>query len=279
MPEYTQSDKKTAYRLYRKGWGYLKISDIIGCSPTTVRDWILDKGIKPRKVSGHPESLKKKVIKYYVEHPELSMEKVAIKHEVGAATLATWLKDAEVTVRPYRPRIVDQEGVLKDLKAGLPKKEIATRNSCSESWVYTVQRKRWRMSNSKLAPIYYFGCQSKSKPGHYLFSPDSMRRGIALYHDDFPELPWEYNYLDTGLCPNGDGHKWVDGLYKQTYKSGWTSWAFWDRTGDNRAGSHSTFIAPGNHSADKMMELVQEHFPEIMKRVNASLELREARAR
>ena len=140
MPEYTQSDKKTAYRLHKKGWGYLKISDIIGCSPTTVRDWILGKGIKPRPASGHPKALKKKAVKYYDAHPELSMEKVAIKHEVGAATLSTWLKDAGVTVRPCRPRIVNREGIIKDLEAGLPKKEIASRNSCSESWVYTVQR-------------------------------------------------------------------------------------------------------------------------------------------
>lgn len=139
MP-YTTADRKTAYRLYRKGWGYLKISQIIGCSSSTVRKWIIAKGIDPRKVSGHPESLKAKATKYYLDNPELSMEKVAMKHGVTPATLSRWLHSSNATVRPYRPRVVDRDGIIRDLKAGLPKKEIASRNSCSESWVYQVQR-------------------------------------------------------------------------------------------------------------------------------------------
>lgn len=140
MASYTNKDRKAAYRLHRKGWGYLRISQVIGCSSSTIRKWILAKGIEPREVSGHPDSLKAKAIKYYVEHPELSMEKIAMKHDVGPATLSRWLYSAKVSVRPYRPRIVDRDGILVDLKAGLPKSEIATRNNCSESWVYQVQR-------------------------------------------------------------------------------------------------------------------------------------------
>jgi transposase-like protein len=140
MATYTAEDKKTAYRLHRKGWGYLKISGIIGCSASTVRKWILQKGLETRPVSGYPEEFKAQVMKEYVDRPDLSLEKVAKKHGVGAAALSRWLYAAGLPVRPTRPRVVDRDAIVRDLKSGMKKSDIALRNHCSESWVYRIQR-------------------------------------------------------------------------------------------------------------------------------------------
>lgn len=140
MSTYTRADRQHAMRLYKKGWGYLKIANEIGCAASTVRKWVLAKGISPRPVSGYDDEFKKKVMDDYEASPDLSLEKVAKKHGVGAAALSRWLYADGRRVRPYRPRIVSREGIIRDIKAGLPKSEIASRNSCSESWVYQVQR-------------------------------------------------------------------------------------------------------------------------------------------
>ena len=139
--EYTQAESKSAVRLYQeKGWGYLKISLVIGCSRTAARDWILSAGIKPRPVAGYPDKFKTKVMNEYEKREDLSLEKVAHKNGVGAPTLSRWLHDAGRKVRPHRPRIVDKESIVADLKAGLPKAEIAKRNHCPVGWVYQIQR-------------------------------------------------------------------------------------------------------------------------------------------
>ena len=140
MIRYTEVEKKAAYRLYRQGWGYLKISSVIGCSASTIRKWILKKGIEPRAVSGHDSETKANAIKEYEERSDLSMEKVARKHGVAPQTLSRWLSQEGKRIRPHRPRVIDRESILEDLRAGLKKSEIARRNHCSESWVYRVQR-------------------------------------------------------------------------------------------------------------------------------------------
>lgn len=140
MSEYTEADKKTAYRLYKKGWGYLSISKIIGCASSTVRSWIMERGLRPHPTSGYSKKFKEKVMKDYENNPDLSMEKIAKRNGIYARTLSRWLYASDKKVRPQRPRIVDRDAIVRDLKAGLPKAEIARRNKCSESWVYTVQR-------------------------------------------------------------------------------------------------------------------------------------------
>jgi transposase-like protein len=137
---YTNEDRKTVYRLHRKGWGYLKISQVIGCSPSTVRKWILQKGIEPREASGHSDDTKKAAMDEYVKRTDLSLDKVAKRHSVGPAALSRWLHDAGIPVRPTRPRIISREAIVADLEAGLKKEDIARRNNCSESWVYRIQR-------------------------------------------------------------------------------------------------------------------------------------------
>jgi len=140
MPEYTKSDHRTAHRLHKKGWGYLSISQIIGCSPTTVRKWVLKKGLKPHKVSGHTEARKAKAVADYLGDETLSVDRAAKKHKVGASALARWVRAAGKKTRSQRPPIHNRESILTDLKAGLSKSEIAKKNKCSESWVYRVQK-------------------------------------------------------------------------------------------------------------------------------------------
>ena len=137
---YDEADRQLARNLYLiKGWGYLIISKIIGCSTYTIRKWIIDSGIEPRKVSGHSDEIKATAIKYYVEHPDLSMKKIAVAHHVCPATLSRWLHSAKIPVRAQRPRAIDRDGIIKDLESGMEKSKIAERNNCSERWVYKVQ--------------------------------------------------------------------------------------------------------------------------------------------
>jgi transposase-like protein len=141
MTQYTQSDKRNAARLYKeKKWGYLRISQVIGCSRTTVRDWILEAEIKPRPAPGHKKKFRTKVMNEYARREDLSLKKVAKKNGIGEATLSRWLSNAKKNTRPQRPRIVDRDAIMEDIEAGLPKAEIADRNHCSVSWVYQVQR-------------------------------------------------------------------------------------------------------------------------------------------
>ena len=136
---YTESDKKTAYRLYKKGWGYLKISHVIGCAASTVRKWIVKKGLETHDSPGYPEPFKKKVTEEYVERKDLSLDKVAKKNDVSPATLRRWLAAASIPTRAQRPPTTDRESILADLAAGMKKADVAARNHCSESWVYRVQ--------------------------------------------------------------------------------------------------------------------------------------------
>ncbi len=140
--EYTQADKDTAVRLYTEnGWGYLKISQVIGCSRTAVRDWVLGAGIKPRPAAGYSDRFKTKVMNEYEKRDDLSLEKVATKNGIGARTLSRWLHGApDRKVRPYRPRVGDKEAIEADLKAGFSATETADRNHCTFGWVYQIQR-------------------------------------------------------------------------------------------------------------------------------------------
>ena len=121
--------------------------------------------------------------------------------------------------------------------------------------------------------IYYFGCESKSRCGHYLWSPGlrSVRRSEA------PEIPWAracrpkgstQKHLDTELCPQARGERHRDGCYLITHTEGWTAWAFWDRTADSRPNSHSTFISPGTLNVEEMEMLAKQFFPRVMARVS-----------
>jgi hypothetical protein len=103
--------------------------------------------------------------------------------------------------------------------------------------------------------IYYFGCAGE--PGHYLWEP-------GLHGTSRFKNPWG-NQIDTGLCPKGTGYE-VEGEAALHKKDGFTAISFWDRSGDSRHQSNSSFIAQGDFTFGQMLELAKQHFPQIMAR-------------
>jgi len=142
--EYTAADRKTAIRLYKKGWGCLRISHIIGCYPSTIKRWIEEAIAKGEEIEKHPspnysEKFKKKVIAEYLKREDLSLDKVAKQNEIGPHTLHRWLEGAGVATRPTKPPMYDRDAIIADIEAGMKKADIAAKHGCSESWVYRVQ--------------------------------------------------------------------------------------------------------------------------------------------
>lgn len=114
-----------------------------------------------------------------------------------------------------------------------------------------------------MSRFWYFGCESKDKTGHYLFSTYSdggTTRDDS--HLGFPTRQFDGTFQPVRQIPgtwrllviHGDG----DLI---------TILAGWDRTADTRYGSNASFIAHGNHSVDVMIEMAKKHFPEQWKRV------------
>lgn len=111
------------------------------------------------------------------------------------------------------------------------------------------------------APIYYFGCVDR--PGHYLWEP-GPRRAKDPTPFDIPGLPGAK--LDMNYAPKGGNQ--LPGIVDIHHVEGWTLFALWDRSVDERRNSNSVFAAPGELSADEVVQLAQEHFPEIFDRIN-----------
>jgi len=143
--EYTSSDRRTAIRYYKKGWGCLRISQIIGCYPSTIKRWIEraiedgEPGLEKHPPPNYPEKMKRRIIAEYLKRTDLSLDKVAKKNHIGPHTLHRWLEAAGVTTRGTRPAMYDRDAILVDILAGMKKKDIAAKHKCSESWVYRVQ--------------------------------------------------------------------------------------------------------------------------------------------
>ena len=142
--EYTEADRKTAIRLYKEGWGCLRISQIVGCYPSTIKRWIeqaIEAGedIQKHSSPGYPAKFKKRVIAEYLKRKDLSLDKVAKKNEVSPHTLRRWLEAAGIVTRSTKPPMYDRAAIIADIEAGMKKSAIALKHGCSESWVYRVQ--------------------------------------------------------------------------------------------------------------------------------------------
>lgn len=122
---------------------------------------------------------------------------------------------------------------------------------------------------------YYFGVLDDS--GHEYHAPGDE----YLPRDEEKQIVWQPEEIDGCLQPgchkNRWGH-WEHGSQKQGpavlhYKDGWTALSFWDRSGDSRPGSHSTFILRGTHEFDVALEIAKMHFPEVFERIKFSVVL------
>lgn len=101
---------------------------------------------------------------------------------------------------------------------------------------------------------YYFGCWSPQRLGHYLYTPDGRR---AL-RDPQRELPVREDVLDGGLLagiPDVPGHAVL------FHGRGWTLLSFWDRSGDARPNSTSTFVLRGDFTFAQALAQAQQAFP------------------
>lgn len=102
---------------------------------------------------------------------------------------------------------------------------------------------------------YYFGCWSPALCGHYLFDE-------AGHHADerrVPGLPIRPTLLDGGLLfgvPDKEGNAVL------FHGRGCTLLSFWDRSGDRRGASNSSFILPGRLQFGLAVETAKAAFPQ-----------------
>ena len=124
-----------------------------------------------------------------------------------------------------------------------------------------------------MSAVYYFGCWGE--PGHYLYSP----RSGMLPHATLPARIRAR--IDGGFCcaalPGADYDERkaaeAEGLALLHHVEGWTVLAFWDRSGDSRYGSHSTFLAQGTLGFDAMVAMARESFPQVWARYGFEVRL------
>lgn len=109
--------------------------------------------------------------------------------------------------------------------------------------------------------IFYFGCWSPSKSGHYLYFPGGLNAERQL-PIDFPIA--RYETLDGGLLPNRLPQ--LEGKATFVNINGWTIITFWDFSGDSRPGSNSSFVMRGVFTFGEACGLARHAFSEIWKR-------------
>lgn len=124
---------------------------------------------------------------------------------------------------------------------------------------------------------FYFGAWVGGR-GHMLFE----REGIEASKVVRNRLPWTLAELDTHLCPPADvlkSHQQPGKVALHFKKdneprpSMWTAMAFWDRSEDTRGNSNSVFLFEGVHDFDRMYELAEKVFPNVVCRIPVELEL------
>jgi len=107
--------------------------------------------------------------------------------------------------------------------------------------------------------IYYFG--KLKEPGHYLYAPG----GRTVSHSfAVANLPLRYEVLDGGLLPQCDE---VQGKQHLSIVNGWTIVSMWDRSGDSRGRSNSSFLAEGVMTREELMQIARHAFPDVVARI------------
>ena len=105
---------------------------------------------------------------------------------------------------------------------------------------------------------FYFGWVKYS--GHTF-----LQRGeMSCPPSSTDKIPWKPKEIDGKLQP--DPRDQQEGIACVHRKEGWTAISFWDRSGDKRMNSNTTFIANGVFSFAEMIEIAKEGFPGIWAR-------------
>jgi len=120
--------------------------------------------------------------------------------------------------------------------------------------------------------VYVFTCMGQ--PGHRLWSSPARPQPA-----DATGCPNPHK-LDTGFCPRTDEGERAQGraaLHWVTWDRHVTVLAFWDRSGDPRPGSHSTFVLDGHHAFEEAVRHAEEAFPHLFARYTFQVRLENCR--
>jgi transposase-like protein len=115
---YSEPTRKQAIRLYEKnGWGYAKIAGVIGCYPSTIRDWVEAAGLKKHPGPAHSGQLRRRAVMAYKNASgDKSVSEVAREHGVHVSTLSRWLAKHGVRRKKARKaNSFDHKSIAKDL--------------------------------------------------------------------------------------------------------------------------------------------------------------------
>lgn len=140
---YSDASRKQALRLYREGWGYAKVAEVIGCYPTTIRDWVEAAGVEKHPGPARPAQLRRRAIVAYKEaNGKKSISEVAKKFGIHGSTLSRWLaKHGIRKQKPRKPNSFDHEAIARDLESGMLGVDVALKHGCSESLVSNIRKK------------------------------------------------------------------------------------------------------------------------------------------
>lgn len=140
-----------------------------------------------------------------------------------------------------------------------------------------------KLLNGPPDKIYFFGHAGEhDHSGHQIY----WRPFHSLSRSDMQVngVPWSLGELDGQLAPvlnpwckdHYRRQECPQGVTSVTYKKGWTALSFWDRTGDSRGASNSTFLINRPVDFKEGIELAQASWPQLFKRFQeAGLELKE----
>lgn len=116
--------------------------------------------------------------------------------------------------------------------------------------------------------IFYYGCRrgvrGDTEAGHFLYGPEPELDRIPSRRTS---LPFDLAHLDGTFAPTGGQPQSLATVH---VFHGWTVLSMWDRTGDSRPGSSSTFVADGVHDGPTMLKLAASWFPKVWERINTA---------
>ncbi len=106
--------------------------------------------------------------------------------------------------------------------------------------------------------VLCFGCIGVA--GHYLHS----KTGVNWRNE---QTPWG-DRLDAFLLTSDyyNHNTAVTGLCSEHHLNGWTAISFWDRSGDSRPGSNTSFLCHAEITAAELLALAREQWPHVFSR-------------
>lgn len=119
-------------------------------------------------------------------------------------------------------------------------------------------------------PVLYFGCFGEI--GHYLYVP-SDRGPVSAPVKMARDLAWT-RICDGGLLEEGGDQD--EGSAVWSFVRGYSIVSFWDRSGDSRGGSSSSFLLHGMHSSAEVLVAAGLAFPQIFERFRFEIGVQDA---